>query len=60
VLASRNFALQKEPRDARILLEAALASSEPAAARPALDWMAATGIEDPALARLAARVAALR
>ncbi len=58
-LASRNFGSQKEPRDARILLEAALAASEPAAARPALDWMAATGIEDAALARLAAGVAAL-
>ena len=37
-----NFAVQQEPRDARVLLEAALAAGEPAAARPALDCLAAT------------------
>jgi hypothetical protein len=40
-LARRNFAVQREPADARVLLEAALAAREPAAAEPALDWMAA-------------------
>lgn len=53
-LAVQNWATQKEPRDAEILLEAALAARDPAAAKPALEWMARTGIEDPRLAELAA------
>jgi hypothetical protein len=59
-LAQANFALQKEPADARILLEAALAARQPAAARPVLDWMAASGIESVALHGLAARLEDLR
>ena len=55
-LAQANWAVQREPRDARILLEAALAAGEPEAARPALDWMAQTGIEDVALTALAQRL----
>ncbi len=52
-LAQANFADQREPVDARILLEAALAARDPAAARPALDWMAASGIQSVALQPLA-------
>ena len=52
-LARRNWEAQKEPADARILLEAAAAARAPAAARPVLDWMRAAGVEDVALARLA-------
>ncbi|HKC42457.1 MAG TPA: hypothetical protein VKC64_01430, partial [Burkholderiales bacterium] len=59
-LAQANWALQREPRDARILLEAALAANDPAAAQPALDWLARSGYEDPHLRRLAARLEALR
>ena len=59
-LAQQNFAVQKEPADARILLEAALAARQPAAAQPALDWMAASGIESVALQPLAAALKALR
>lgn len=59
-LAQANFALQKEPADARILLEAALAARQPAAAKPVLDWMAASGIESVALRGLAARLKELR
>lgn len=55
-LAQQNFAVQKEPADARILLEAALAARQPAAAQPALDWMAASGIQSVALQPLAAAV----
>jgi tetratricopeptide (TPR) repeat protein len=55
-LAQANWAVQREPRDARILLEAALAAREPEAAKPVLDWLAATGLEDATLARLAERV----
>jgi hypothetical protein len=52
-LAQRNWASQKELPDARVLMEAALAMRAPAAARPVLDWMKTSGVEDPTLARLA-------
>jgi len=56
-LAGRNWARQRGPADARILLEAALAARAPEAARPVLDWLAATRIEDQALSRLAEQLA---
>lgn len=56
-LAQANFALQKEPADARILLEAALLARQPAAARPVLDWMARSGIESVVLHELAGDLA---
>lgn len=52
-LAAENYRLQREPRDARILLEAALAAKQLAAAQPALDWLRASGYEDPLYAKLA-------
>lgn len=52
-LARRNFALQREPADARVLLEAALAARDRTAAEPALDWLAASRIEAPRLQALA-------
>jgi hypothetical protein len=57
-LAAENYRLQREPRDARILMEAALAARDPAAAQPALDWMRRTGYEDPLYAGLARRLRA--
>ena len=57
-LAARNYAAQKEARDAEILLRSALAANQPRAAQPALDWLRATNYEDPALASLAAELAA--
>jgi hypothetical protein len=59
-LARENWTLQREPRDARVLLEAALAANDPAAARPALEWLARSGYEDPGLRRLAAQLEAAR
>jgi Tfp pilus assembly protein PilF len=59
-LAQQNFAEQREPADARILLEAALAARQPAAARPALDWMAVNRVESVALQGLAAKLQALQ
>jgi len=56
VLAKENWALQREPHDARILLEAALAANDAKAAQPALDWLARSGCEDPYLRQLAARL----
>ncbi|HEY6134883.1 MAG TPA: hypothetical protein VIW70_12950 [Rubrivivax sp.] len=49
VLAQQNFAVQREPADARVLLEAALGAGQPAAAAPALKWMADAGIESAVL-----------
>lgn len=46
-LAAENWKVQREPRDARILLEAALAAGRPEAAQGALDWLRETGFEDP-------------
>jgi len=44
-LARRNFEIQREPGDVRILLEAAQAAGDDAAAQPARDWLAASGFE---------------
>jgi hypothetical protein len=44
-LAQQNFAVQREPADARILLEAAVAARSAAAAQPALGWLQASNIE---------------
>jgi Tfp pilus assembly protein PilF len=53
-LARDNWAVQREPADARILLEAARAAGDPAAARPVLAFLAATGLEDATLSRAVA------
>ncbi len=55
-LARENYAVQREPADARVLLEAALAAKDPAAAKPVLDWMAASGVESVVLQRLASKL----
>ncbi len=59
-LAQQNWAEQHEPADARLLLQAALAAGQPAAAQPVLDWMQRTGIEDVRLRPLAARLGGSR
>ncbi len=59
-LALANYGKQKEVAAARIVLEAALATRQPAAAEPVLQWMAASGVESPALQALAARLKELR
>lgn len=51
-LAAENYAVQREPRDARILLEAAIAAGDPAAAQAARDWLHASGFEDQQLREL--------
>ena len=55
-LAQENWLLQKEPWDARLLLEAALATGEPVAARAALDQLAKDKTDHAWLRRLAARL----
>jgi tetratricopeptide (TPR) repeat protein len=56
-LARRNWATQREPADARLLLEAALAASKPAAAQPVLEWLERTGLEHVAIEALVDRLA---
>jgi tetratricopeptide (TPR) repeat protein len=58
-LATENFAEQREPADARILLEAAIAAKQPAAAEPVVQWMAKSGIASVALKKLASQLASL-
>ena len=52
--AAENWKTQREPRDALVLLEAAHAARQPAAAAPALDWLARTGFEHPRMRLVAA------
>jgi Tfp pilus assembly protein PilF len=56
-LAALNFAVQREPRDARILLEAAIATGDAAAAQSVRDWLQRSGFEDPRLRALAVQSA---
>ena len=58
-LARANYQVQKEPRDARILLEAALAVQDAAAARAALDWLRTSNFEDPRLRQLGKQLSEL-
>ena len=58
-LAQSNWRIQKEPRDARVLLEAAVALRRPQEAQPVLDWMEQTHIEDWYLRRLAGEISAM-
>ncbi len=51
-LAVANWAIQREPYDARILLEAAVAAGRRDAAQPVLDWLAQSRHEDPQLTAL--------
>lgn len=52
-LATENYAVQKEPRDARIVLEAALADRNPGAATSVLAWLQTSGFEGSVLRTLA-------
>jgi len=54
--ASENWKSQREPRDAAVLLESALAAGDRKAAAPALRWLDESGFEDARLRRLAAQL----
>jgi hypothetical protein len=61
-LAQRNYELQREPSDARALLEAALAVGTRAArdaAQPALQWLETNAVESVVLQPLAERLKAI-
>jgi hypothetical protein len=53
-LAQGNWQVQREPADARVLLEAARAAGARAAAQPARAWLAETGIAWPRVKTVAA------
>lgn len=51
-LARKNWAVQKEPADMRIYLDAALQARDREAAQPVIDWIAKHKTEDAAAAKL--------
>jgi hypothetical protein len=59
-LARSNFELQREPADARALLDAALAARDVAAAEPALKWLRDNGVQDVTLRRLERSLGAIK
>lgn len=55
-LARANWEVQREPADARILFECALAAHTPQAADPALAWLRDNHVQDNALASRASKL----
>lgn len=55
-LALENWQVQREPTDARRVLEAALAAKDPVAAEPVVEWLAASRLEDVQIAALVRRI----
>lgn len=55
-LARANWDVQKEPWDARIFLEAALAANDPGAANAVAEFLEKSGAEEPRLVALARKV----
>jgi len=56
-LAEANWRVQREPADARVFLEAAVAAHDPRAAAPVLAWLAETHFEGARVRALAAALA---
>jgi hypothetical protein len=56
-LASKNYTLQKEPRDAEVLMRAALAARQPKDAQAAMDWLRSSGYQGASMSQLAAQLA---
>ena len=54
--ALENWALQKEPRDALMVLQAALGANKPTAAQPVLEWLERTSLEDVRLNPLVRKI----
>ncbi len=57
-LARSNYQVQKEPRDAEVLMRVALAARQPRAAQPAIDWLRISRYEDTGLEQLARQLIA--
>jgi len=58
--ASENYRTQREPRDALVLIEAALSARDPAAAAPALRWLEESGFESARIRLAATKLKALK
>ena len=58
-LANANYKIQKEPRDAEILMRAAIAAQQALTAQVAMDWLRTSRYQDPALQALAGQLVAL-
>ena len=58
--ARDNYQTQREPRDALILIEAALAARDPAAAGPALTWLESSGFESARMREAASKLKTLK
>ena len=52
-LAASNYTVQKEPRDAEVLMRAALGAGQATKAQPALAWWRSSGYQDPQIKVLA-------
>ncbi|MEO6801365.1 MAG: tetratricopeptide repeat protein [Rhodanobacter sp.] len=59
-LAEQNWTVQRAPEDMRIYLEAAVAAGQPQAAKPVLDLLAESHLQDPPVNRLVDKIAATR
>ncbi|RJF99140.1 tetratricopeptide repeat protein [Noviherbaspirillum saxi] len=59
-LATENWKVQREPRDAEIFLQSALALKDAAAAKPVLNWLEESGIEDQRLIKLGQQLRGVR
>jgi Tfp pilus assembly protein PilF len=57
-MARRNWQVQREPSDTRLLLEAAIAAGQPQAAIEALDFLQKAKLEDPIIEPLARQLRA--
>lgn len=58
-LAQKNWEVQRMPADAQLVLEAAVAARNPAAAQTILNWLDQTGLEDVRLAALSRSLGAI-
>ena len=58
-LALANWQIQREPKDALIVMQAALAANNPLAAKSVIDWVRQTGLEYLTLNKLLANVNAI-
>lgn len=57
-LAQENWSVQRAPQDMRIFMESALAAGKPATAKPVLDLIQQSHLQDPRVDRLVEQVAA--
>jgi tetratricopeptide (TPR) repeat protein len=55
-LARANWAVQREPSDARVFLESAIAAKDPKAAKPVLDFIDANHLQGPTIQALATKL----